>query len=175
MGCYDCDKTYPVTRSGRRKNAAIESVLEESKKNLLAAFEKSTKTKHSGIKGEGRSKYVLNFLQNRLPRTYGFAHKCEAVDYRDSRSGEIDIAIYDRLRNAILSDDPVWVPAEALLAVIEVKSELSQDELRKAYAASLKIGALRPFKREFTLNLSHSEDLEKSALDPLRCFRTVFA
>jgi hypothetical protein len=30
-----------VTRSGRKKNAAIASVLEESEKNLLAAFEKS--------------------------------------------------------------------------------------------------------------------------------------
>lgn len=161
-----------MTRSARRKNAAITSVLEESEKNLLAAFEKSSGTLHRGIKGDGRSKYVLKFLKRRLPKTYGFAHKGEAVDYRDSRSGEIDIAVYDRLRNAILSDEPIWLPSEALLAVVEVKSVLSLDELRKAYASSRKISHLRPFKREFTLASTNGESAEES---PLRCFRTVFA
>jgi len=50
-----------VTRSGRKKNAAIASVLEESEKNLLAAFEKSSRTLHRGIKGDGRSKLCWTF------------------------------------------------------------------------------------------------------------------
>jgi hypothetical protein len=113
---------------------------------------------------------VLDILQSRLPKTYGFAHKSEAVDYRDSRFGEIDIAIYDRLRNAILSDDPIWLPAEALPAIVEVKSELSLDELRKAYASSQKISSLRPFKREFTLNTNHVEGPWESSLEATSMF-----
>jgi hypothetical protein len=68
---------------------------------------------------------VADFLQQRLPQAYGFSLKGEAVDYLDSRSGEIDIAIFDKIRNAPLSDDPIWLLVESLLAVIEVKSPLT--------------------------------------------------
>jgi hypothetical protein len=166
-----------MTRSGRRKNAAVEGVLGESKKNLIAAFEKSRATKHKGLKGDGRSKLVADFLEQRLPQTYGFAHKGEAVDYLDFRSAEIDIAIFDKIRNAPLSYDPIWLPAESLLAVIEVKSVLTEDELKKSYIASQTINSLRPFKRQFTLNHDRRDAIPKSSESevPLRCFRTIFA
>ncbi len=185
MLCYahdfqsDSIKGEPMGRSGRKKNEAVESVLQEAEKNLHAAFEKSTKTAHSGLKGDGRSKYVIDFLEKRLPKAYGFAHKGEAVDYLDSRSGEIDIAIYDKIRNAPLSDDPIWLPAEALLAVVEVKTTLTREELKNAYLSSLKINSLRPYKRSFTLARSENSDNLKATtpntLEPLRCFRTIFA
>lgn len=172
-----------MSRSGRHKNESVESVLHEAEKNLHAAFEKSSKTEHSGIKGDGRSKYVVDFLEKRLPKGYGFAHRGEAVDYRDSRSGEIDIAIFDKMRNSLLSDDPVWLPAESLLAVIEVKSILTEEELRLAYLSSKKINSLRPFKRQFTLAQPNKEEEKaktgitssRSTSEPLRCFRTIFA
>lgn len=142
-----------MSRSGRRKNESVESVLQEAEKNLHAAFEKSKKTVHNGLKGDGRSKYVMDFLEERLPKAYGFTHKGEAVDYLDSRSGEIDIAIYDKIRNAPLSDDPIWLPSESLLAVIEVKTTLAEEDLKNAYLSSRKINSLRPFKRRFTLRV----------------------
>jgi len=168
-------------RSSRRKNESVESVLDEAEKNLHAAFAKSTKTSHSGLKGDARSKNIIEFLQGRLPKAYGFAHKCEAVDYIDARSGEIDIAIFDSLRNAPLSDDPIWLPVESLLAVIEVKSVLTEEELRKAYLGSKKISSLRPFKRQFTLAHQAGDSVacapppSQGATEPLRCLRTIFA
>lgn len=171
-----------MSRSGRQKNESVESVLQEAEKNLHAAFEKSNKTEHRGLKGDGRSKYVIDFLEKRLPKTYGFAHKGESVDYRDSRSGEIDIAIFDKVRNALLSDDPIWLPAESLLAVVEVKSTLTEEELKNAYLSSQRISSLRPFKRPFTLATAESEQssilqsgTRSTSSEPLRCFRTIFA
>lgn len=170
-----------MSRSGRRKNEAVESVLDEAEKNLHAAFQKSSKTAHSGLKGDGRSEYVIDFLEERLPKAYGFAHKGEAVDYLDSRSGEIDIAIFDKLRNALLSDSPIWLPVESLLSVIEVKSILTEEELKKAYLASKRISSLRPFKRHFTLAHRDTDNARaeplgaQSSSEPLRCFRTIFA
>jgi hypothetical protein len=185
-----------MTRSARRKDEAVQSVLEEAQEKLLAAFKKSSSTKHRGIMGDGRSQSVLDVLERMLPQIYGFIHKGEAVDYRDSRSGEIDIAIYDKLRNAPLSEGPSWLPAESLLAVIEVKSVLTRKELEKAYLASKALNSLRPFKQNFTLARADEKDpseiepvgteqvlvpsniatqLNAKVPKPLRCFRTIFA
>jgi hypothetical protein len=146
--------------------------LEEAEQNLLSAFEKSSKTKHPGSKGDARAKNVADFLQKRLPSGYGVLCHGEIVDYLDARSGEIDILIFDRVRNSVLSEDPLWAPAESLLAYIEVKSRLSREELTSSYLAAKRINSLKPFKRPFTLAAS---DSKTDAADSLRCFRTLFA
>jgi hypothetical protein len=87
----------------------------------------------------------------------------------DHRSGEIDILVFDQIRNPVLSEDPLWIPAESLLACIEVKSILTKDELRKSYLAARKLSELRPFKRSFTLSTGAAPE------DALRCFRSVLA
>lgn len=160
-------------RGGRRPNQALGSVLEEAETNLLASFRKSQKTKHRGLAGNARAKSIADFLAARLPNVYGVATGAEVVDYADRRSGEIDIVIYDKQRNALVSTNPLWVAAETLLAYVEVKTNLTKSELEKSYEGAKKIDALRPFKREFTLagqpTSTGADD------DQLRCFRTVFA
>lgn len=75
----------------------------------------------------------------------------------------------------------MWLPVESLLAVIEVKSLLSEEELKKSYLASKQISSLRPFKKLFTLAHSEEDDnpatpaTGQDAPKPLRCLRTIFA
>jgi Domain of unknown function (DUF6602) len=172
-----------MTRGPRKHNRSVGSVLEEAEQNLLSAFKKSSKTQHKGLKGDARANRIADFLRNRLPSGYEVLCKAEVVDYLDQRSGEVDILVLDKVRNAILSDDPLWIPAEALLAVIEVKSVLTKDHLRNAYIAAKKIDTLRPFKKFFTLagsNLkkvsTNAKPLEQEeAPESLRCFRSLFA
>jgi hypothetical protein len=172
-----------MVRSARRTNLSVGSVLEEAEQNLLSAFVKSTKTVHNGLKGDARASSVADFLRKRLPSGYGVECKGEVVAYLDQRSGEIDVVIYDRVRNAVLSEDPLWVPAESLLGFVEVKSTLTVDELRKSFLAAKKISSLRPFKRNFTLagpgRSKHraSDSVPDAGEVPgsLRCFRTIFA
>ncbi len=172
-----------MSRAARRPNVSVKSMLEEAEQNLLAAFQRSSNTSHRGLKGDGRAKSIAEFLQKRLPSGYGVLCRGEVVDYLDQRSGEMDIVIFDKVRNAMLSDDPLWIPAESLLAYIEVKSALTEDELRKAYVAAQKVSALRPFKRNFSIAGSDAEIADEgkpllgksSVAGPLRCFRTVFA
>lgn len=172
-----------MVRSARRKNQSVGSILEEAEQNLLSAFAKSTKALHNGLKGDARASSIADFLRKRLPSGYGVESKGEVVDYLDQRSGEIDVVIYDKIRNAVLSEDPLWVPAECLLGFVEVKSILTEDELRKSYVAAKKISSLRPFKRSFTLAGPRrfenpiSESLPDGGEMPgsLRCFRTIFA
>jgi len=172
-----------MRRGARRQNPSVGSILEEAEENLLSAFKKSSKTSHRGLKGDARAKSIADLLQERLPSVYGVRCKGEIVDYLDQRSPEIDIIIFDKIRNSVLSDDPLWIPAESLLAYIEVKSVLTEDELRKSYEAAKRISSLKPFKRTFTLAGSDTDSaaekapLSEEAVKPesLRCFRTLFA
>jgi hypothetical protein len=171
-----------MRRAARRQNPSVGNVLEEAEANLLSAFKKSSRTTHKGLKGDARARNVADFLEKRLPSGYGVLCKAEIVDYLDNRSQETDIVIIDKIRNAVLSDAPLWLPAESLLAYIEVKSILTRDELWNSYAAAKKLSTLRPFKRSFSLAtntpLASAEKPVPSpgnASAPLRCFRTVFA
>jgi hypothetical protein len=75
----------------------------------------------------------------------------EALDYRDNRTGELDVFIYDKSTAAPIqtSNESLLVPAEVLYAVIEVKSVLTQDELDKCMIAAKRVRGLRPFKGKF--------------------------
>jgi hypothetical protein len=171
-------------RAGRR-NSSVRTVLEEAEQNLLSAFRKSSMTRHKGLKGDSRARSLADFLEKRLPAGYGVYCKVEVVDYMDQRSNEMDIVIIDKIRNSLLSDYPLWVPAESLLAYIEVKSVLTRSQLRKSYAAAESVKSLRPFGRSFTLTSDNINDAPSDASTatkkknaepkPLRCFRTIFA
>lgn len=147
--------------------------MEEAEQGLLSAFKKSQKTKHKGSKGNARAKSIADFLTARLPAAYGIVTMGEVVDYLDQRSGEIDILIFDRQRNALLSENPLWLAAESLLAYIEVKSILTEEELTKSYIGAKQVNALRPFKKTFTL--AGQPEAAALELDQLRCFRTIFS
>ncbi len=160
-------------RGARKSSQALGSVLEEAEQNLLAAFNKSRLTAHRGIAGNARAKSIADFLAARLPSVYGVATGAEIVDYADRRSGEIDIIIYDKQRNAVVSADPLWVAAETLLAYIEVKTRLTNLELEKSFKGARRVDTLRPFKRPFSL--AGQNDDAAGGAEQLRCFRTIFA
>jgi len=165
-----------MARGARRNNASVGGVIEEAEQNLWAAFKKSARTNHRGLKGDARAENIANFLQSRLPSGYRVACKGEIVDYLDNRSGEMDILIIDQIRNPVLSEDPLWIPAESLLAYVEVKSVLTKEELRKSYLSAEKLNALRPFRRVFTLAGAGKQAEGGAPADgAIRCFRTLFA
>jgi hypothetical protein len=86
------------------------------------------------------------------------------------------------LSQSILSEDPLWVPAEAVLACIEVKSKLTKAELVKTFEGAKLLAKLRPFGRGFILEDVGLEDKsltpsgkQRKKLVRSRCFRTLFA
>lgn len=171
-----------MPRSSRRQNESVSAVLRSAESDLQSTFSKSALTRHSGSKGNARAVEVAKFLQSRLPTAYGVECQGEAVDFLDRRSGEIDIIIYDKSRNTVLSQNPLWVPAEAVLACIEVKSRLTKAELVKTFNAMKLLTDLRPFGSHFLLgnvdpddkSLTPSGKQHKKSVDS-RCFRTLFA
>lgn len=84
----------------------------------------------------------------------------------------MDLIIYDQIRNGPLADDPFLMPAESLLAVVEVKTKLTKGELGKCFDAAKSIRALRPFRGKF---VGARRDGAPAADGEFRCLYTVFA
>jgi hypothetical protein len=162
-----------MPRGSTKTSAVFKAVIEAAAKQLHLASSEATAFQHTGIRGDERAAALASFFRARLPRNFGVANG-EAIDFRDRRTGQLDIVIYDADIAAPISaqSENVLIPAEALLAVVEVKTILSQDELDNCYAAAKKIRALRPFKQAFV----SARDEGRAAEDgKFRCLYIVFA
>jgi len=138
-------------RRGTKKPSDIfQAVLSDAEKDLALASNQAASFKHSGILGDERAAALMRFLKSHLPASFGVG-KGEAMDFQDCKSGQLDIIIYDKSNSAPVysGDENLLVPCEALLAVIEVKTTLSQKELNTSYKAAHMVRKLRPFKEQF--------------------------
>jgi hypothetical protein len=117
---------------------------------LWLGFQRTTAKQHSGNRGLSREKALSAFLSAQLPKRFEVTTG-EAIDAGERRSGQLDLVIYDRnLTAPLLSDDSGdLLPAESLLAVIEVKSTLTNDELKTCAHAAKALSLLRPYGKEF--------------------------
>lgn len=132
-------KAQPVPAFNNRFAAALS--------HFGTALLETSGIRHSGIKGSKREDTFRNFLIQRMPKRYGVASG-EVVDQLNTAGPQLDALIFDQTRDFSFSDGDVQVlPAEALLASIEVKSKLSADEIEKCCNAARKLRALRPFKK----------------------------
>lgn len=88
---------------------------------------------HRGLKGRARETVLGKFLREYLPKSFGIGHG-EILSFDGKRSDEMDIVIYDAVSCPILyCEDEVQIfPAEAVYAVIQVKSHLNTKELEKS-------------------------------------------
>lgn len=126
------------------------NVLKQAEQKLLIEAAAAENFDHKGLKGGERAVALVDFLEKHLPGVFGVGSG-EAIDYRDNRTGELDIFVYDKSTAAPIqaSNESLLVPAEALYVVIEVKSVLTQDELDKCLLAAKRVRSLRPFKERF--------------------------
>jgi hypothetical protein len=161
-----------VKRTNKIASAVFQQVLRQAEEELALAGKAAKAFDHRGVRGDERASSLEKFLAERLPSVF-VTGKGEAIDFRDARSGQIDLCIYDRATAApiLAAAGNALIPAEALYVVIEVKSVLTQDELDKCALAADKIRKLRPFKREFV-----AAPLKGAAnKDNVRCLHLVFA
>lgn len=103
-----------------------------SKKMKIDFEEITSKIQHNGEKGTARENILQEYLKSYIPEKYSFS-KGTIVDCKDVQSKQIDIIIHDKFLTPYLVDmnDTKIIPIESVYGVIEVKSTLSKDELRK--------------------------------------------
>lgn len=88
---------------------------------------------HPGTKGDATELCWLEMLQTYLPKRYQ-AEKAIALDCNGQVSEQIDIIVFDRQYSPFLLKQAgaIYVPAESIYAVIEVKQNLGKGELEYA-------------------------------------------
>ncbi len=160
-----------MKRATKYPGVIFQKVLKQAEEQLVLIAEGATNFQHRGIRGDERANSLRQFLSSHLPSVFSTG-KGEAIDYRDNRTGEIDFCIYDAARSSPIqsSSENVLLPAEAVYAVVEVKSILTQDELDNAAVAARKVRSLKPFKKDFVPSPTNGE-IPRG----YRCLYIVFA
>ncbi len=162
-----------MKKATQKPSEIFSRVISQAREEVLLDAKKAAQFDHHGIRGDERAGGVRQFLNSHLPAAFGLA-KGEVIDYRDRRTGQLDLFVFDRVGCGPLSvqTENVLVPCESLYVVIEVKSVLSQQELNKCYEAAGKVRALRPFKKQFISTRTRGEGAEDGGS---RCLYIVFA
>lgn len=161
-----------MKRSTKNPSRIFQQVLRDAEEHLELAARSAGNFHHRGIRGDERAEALGQFLSRHLPQNFSIG-KGEAIDFLDSRTGQLDLVIYDSSSaSPLLSQgENLLLPAEALYAVIEVKSILTQAELNKCAEAASKLRRLKPFKKSFSPTPIQGE----APIDCYRCPYIVFA
>jgi hypothetical protein len=162
-----------MARGAKTPSELFKGVLTQAASKLQLSSADARFYAHKGIKGDERAAILAEFLHEHMPEDIGIG-KGEAIDYRDSRTGQLDIVIYDKSASApvLSSQENLLLPAESLFAVIEVKTTLTQNEMDSSYVAAKKVRRLRPFKNGFIRPRSDGQGAEDGRC---RCMYVIFA
>ncbi len=161
-----------MKRATKNPSKIFQQVLTQAEDQLALAAKSAANFQHKGIRGDERAAALDAFLTTHLPQNFSTG-KGEAIDYLDARTGQLDLFIYDSSTASplVASGENTLLPAEALYAVIEVKSVLTQAELNRCAVAAAKIRALQPYKHKFSPSPTKGE----APIDCYRCPYIVFA
>jgi hypothetical protein len=126
-------------------SGVFDELMDHAEEELWLSFNQAKAKEHNLSRGESREEGIARFLQSRLPSRFRVT-RGEAVDAAGHRTGQLDVVIYDCNRTVPLLTEKSGdvLPAESLLAVVEVKSTLTQAELNKCATAAKAIAQLRP-------------------------------
>lgn len=133
----------------------LRSAFLAKQKHLLAALEiVPVFTEHGTTIGDHSEANWARVLREFLPARYGVA-KGQVMDSRGCVSDQIDLLIYDAQYTPLLAkaaNGDLFVPAEAVYAVFEIKQEMGKRFLE--YAGS-KIASVRKLHRT-SVEISHA-------------------
>src|SRR6266568_6164428 len=151
----------------------LRKLMKSQQDALNKAFDDATLYSHPGLKGGKREEGVSTFLAGQLPQSLKVVTG-QAIDYRGSVSSQLDIMVYDANLNAPLHGEgqAKLLPAEALLAIVEVKTVVTLQEWDKVSRSVAKYLELMPYKNSFGTRRSG----QKAVSDNLpRCFYSIVA
>lgn len=158
-------------RSNSPQNT-LRSKFQSAAYDVAGSFIKTKVINHSLSKGEEREDPLIEFLIENLPSIYSVV-KGEVVDINDNSSPQLDIMIFDSSRNIPLYSEGMYIlPAEALLASIEVKSKLTKGEIKKILKSVNALKSLKPFGKKVDISKKQRTVDDKVAC---RYFYSVFA
>lgn len=89
--------------------------------------------KHPSSKGDGTEFKWIGTLKNYLPKRYS-ADKAFVIDSKGNVSEQLDLVIYDRQYSPFFfhRETSLYIPAESVYAVLEIKQNLNKKHLKYA-------------------------------------------
>lgn len=136
-----------VAADGPPTAAPFDRLLALAENQLWADFDRAGVFDHSGVIGSTREIAVAQFLREHLPQRF-VVTSGKAVDSNGLLTPQLDLIIYDSYLSAPLLrrlTGPELVPAEALIAVVEVKSMFSREETKRCLQAARALSTLRVY------------------------------
>lgn len=123
----------------------LQELFESLQEELLSTLGVAKHIPHPGEKGDDTELNWLDMLRGFLPSRYE-VDKGFVIDGEGNLSDQIDIVIYDRYYSPLIlkRDSTLYIPAESVYAVIEIKQSLSKEHIE--YAGS-KAKSVRKLKR----------------------------
>ncbi|MEX1026524.1 MAG: DUF6602 domain-containing protein [Candidatus Paceibacterota bacterium] len=117
---------------------------------------------HQGTKGEATETSWIHLLREYLPNRYAI-ERAMVVDSNGDASQQIDIVIFDRQYTpfVINFEGLVYIPAESVYAVFEVKQDISKEHIEYA---SEKVQSVRRLVRTSALITDHTGTERRKAL-----------
>ncbi|ODM27094.1 hypothetical protein A7W90_13210 [Clostridium sp. Bc-iso-3] len=98
---------------------------------------------HPGTKGDASELNWIEWLKTYLPKRYN-VDRAFIIDCNNNISEQIDIVIYDQQYSpfAFNQDSAIYIPAESVYAVFEVKQELNKEYIEYAGKKAESVRAL---------------------------------
>ncbi len=117
------DKSFDLDRAFYKKQAILRCSLEAGREVVT----------HPGAKGDGSELHWKEMLSAFLPKRYQVSEGF-VVDSACRRSEQIDVIIHDHFFSPLLWEDGghMYVPAEGIYAVFEVKQDHSLEHIKYA-------------------------------------------
>lgn len=113
----------------------VESLFSDAGKKLQQDFDSLRKSvPHSGLKGTGLERTLIEFLNNKIPQRFE-ATSGIIIDSKDRVSTQTDIVIYDASSSPVYyqNEEVRILPIETVASVIEVKTCLDKKELADSF------------------------------------------
>jgi len=166
-----CLQSCVVTKIPGHQRAR--ELMSASAEELWSAFRKADQFGQMGDRGDVREERLTRFLQDQLPTRFAVASG-EVIDSAGNQSGQTDILVFDcvNTRPLITSGDVAMLPAEAVLASVEVKTKLTKGETDKAVGGMVKMRAARPWDAPWAAARHEGAGADDKVP---RLFSTIFA
>lgn len=123
-------------------------IFQRAARKIRQDFDELYSIPHNAVRGGEAEKIVRKFLENHLPRRFAVGSGF-IIDPEDAISRQTDVIVYDAFNCPTYraGEDSAIFPSDNVAAVIEVKSRLTNSELRKAWE---NIHKTKSLKKRFT-------------------------
>lgn len=156
-----------------RNNQDLNELFKAIQKEMYSSDEVSKTLKHSGDKGDNTESNWIEWFNKYLPTRYA-ASKATIFDCDGNRSDQIDVVIYDKQYSLTLfkNKNTLYIPAESVYAVFEVKQNLNKKNIK--YAKD-KAASVRRLKRTSATFIDVDKKKKKRPIKIIAGILTTFS